>query len=186
MRKIVLWAVVIGLAACGDPATNDDRGYTKAPLEDPGLIVAGEPDGGLGKVRIPLEPGLRGVDPAAFERPAPASSEGAEADSGSAALAPGVTQDQFDRGEALFAGQGGCHACHGPGGSGGMLGPDLTDDTWLHVDGPDVSALAALIRTGVPNPVEHAGPMPPMGGANLTDEQIEALAGYVASLSAGS
>jgi hypothetical protein len=29
-------------AACGDPETNDDRGYTKAPLENPTLLIEGE------------------------------------------------------------------------------------------------------------------------------------------------
>lgn len=196
MRRVMLWAVVIGLAACGDPATEDRRGYTKAPLEDPGLLVSGEPDAGLGTARIPLEPGLRGVEPAAFDRPAQAAGGGREvaddggeaADDGeeaAAALAPGVTQAQFDQGAALFAGQGGCQACHGQAGSGGMLGPDLTDDQWLHVDVPDAPALAGVIRTGVTDPMEYPGPMPAMGGASLTDEQIEALAGYVASLSGG-
>lgn len=189
MRRVALWVVVVGVLACGDPATEDHRGYTKAPLEDPGLLIRGEPDGGLGAARIPLEPGLRGVEPTAFDQPAQAAGGGPEAadeDVGSGVvLAPGVTQAQFDQGEALFAGRGGCQACHGQGGSGGMLGPNLTDDQWLHVAAPDVPALASVIRAGVADPVEYPGPMPAMGGASLTEEQIEALAGYVASLSGG-
>lgn len=30
------------LAACGDASTPDTRGYTKAPLEDPGVFVRSE------------------------------------------------------------------------------------------------------------------------------------------------
>ena len=30
---------IVMLSACGDPPTNDHRGYTKAPLERPGLII---------------------------------------------------------------------------------------------------------------------------------------------------
>ncbi len=30
------------VAACGDAATPDTRGYTKAPLEDPGVFVHSE------------------------------------------------------------------------------------------------------------------------------------------------
>ncbi len=184
MRRVLLLAVMAGVAACGDPATGDARGYTKAPLEVPGLLIEGEPDAGLGNARVPLQAGLEGADPAMFDRPAQASGGGQQAGDEEVALAPGVTRDQFDRGQDLFAGQGGCQACHGQGGSGGMLGPDLTDARWLHVDAPEVSALADLIRSGVPDPVEYPGPMPPMGGASLTDPQIEALAGYVASLGA--
>jgi mono/diheme cytochrome c family protein len=188
MRTVLLLALVMALAACGDPATEDARGYTKAPLEEPGLLISGEPDAGLGTARIPLEPGLKGVEPAAFDRPAQAAGGGQDGGGGEdapVALAPGVTRAQFDQGGALFAGQGGCQACHGQEGSGGMLGPDLTDDQWLHVEAPDVSGLADVIRSGVTDPVEYPGPMPAMGGASLTEEQIEALAGYVASLSGG-
>jgi mono/diheme cytochrome c family protein len=66
-----------------------------------------------------------------------------------------------------------------------MLGPDLTDGEWLHVSGPDLGELADVIRNGVPQPQEYPGPMPPMGGASLNAEQIEALAAYVASISQG-
>jgi hypothetical protein len=34
--------VGIVMVGCGDPQTGDDRGYTKAPLEEPGLVIEGE------------------------------------------------------------------------------------------------------------------------------------------------
>jgi hypothetical protein len=43
-KALVGLAVALLLAACGDrPTTDDLRGYTKAPLEEPGLDVTQEP-----------------------------------------------------------------------------------------------------------------------------------------------
>ena len=39
------------------------------------------------------------------------------------------------------------------------------------------------MTTGVPKPKEHPAPMPPKGGAPLTDDQVKAVAAYVYSLS---
>lgn len=102
-----------------------------------------------------------------------------------AALAAGVTQEQFDQGRQLFTGQGGCHACHGPQAKGTQLAPDLTDDEWINVTDPQIENVVTLIKTGVAQPVEHPAPMPPMGGANLSDDQVRALAGYVLSIAGG-
>ncbi|MGK7312424.1 MAG: c-type cytochrome [Candidatus Longimicrobiales bacterium M2_2A_002] len=188
MRNVLLAVTVLALAACGDPATEDPRGYTKAPLENPGLLIGDEPEPALAGVPTTLEPGLT-AEPLEAERPAAGEDEGGGDTSGGGetqvSLAEGVTQAEFDQGRDLFSGSGGCTACHGVGGSGSQLGPSLTDDQWLHVDGPDPDALAGVIRSGVPDPIEYPGPMPAMGGANLTDEQVEALAGYVASIGGG-
>lgn len=182
MRKTLSILVVVAVAGCGDPETSDDRGYTKAPLETPGLLVTGEPESAV-DVELVLEPGLTGAVGAETEERAGAGAAGTEAPSAEEAeLAPGVTQEQFDEGEQLFAGQGGCQACHGPGGSGSQLAPDLTDDEWLHVPAPEVDALAEVIRSGVAQPVEYAAPMPAMGGASLSEDQVQALAAYVASM----
>jgi len=41
---MVLSALALaGVVGCGDPETTDRRGYTKAPLEQPGFVVEGEP-----------------------------------------------------------------------------------------------------------------------------------------------
>lgn len=97
-------------------------------------------------------------------------------------LAEGVTQEQFDQGRQIFSGQGGCQVCHGPEAQGTQLAPDLTDDEWLNIADPSLETVDQLIRTGVAQPKEHPAPMPPMGGANLSDEQVSALAGYVLSI----
>ena len=98
-------------------------------------------------------------------------------------LAEGVTQEQFDQGRQLFTGQGGCQACHGPQATGTQLAPDLTDAEWINISQPaNVDNVMTLIKTGVAQPKEHPAPMPPMGGANLNDEQVRALSGYVLSI----
>lgn len=97
-------------------------------------------------------------------------------------LPEGVTQEDFQQGKQLFTGQGGCHACHGPKATGTQLAPDLTDSDWLNLSGPNMDEVVQLIKSGVPQPEEHPGPMPPMGGANLSDEQVRALASYVVGI----
>lgn len=99
-------------------------------------------------------------------------------------LPEGVTQAQVDQGQQLFRGQGICYSCHGPDATGTQLAPDLTDDEWINVSGRNLDEIVELIKTGVPQPVEHPGPMPAMGGANLNDEQVQALAAYIVSLGA--
>lgn len=97
-------------------------------------------------------------------------------------LPEGVTQEDFDEGRRLFSGQGGCHACHGPQATGTQLGPNLTDDQWLNVSEPTMDEIMGVIREGVAQPVEYPAPMPAMGGARLTDDQIHALASYIIGL----
>jgi mono/diheme cytochrome c family protein len=86
-------------------------------------------------------------------------------------------------GKAVFEGKGNCHVCHGKAGKGTMLAPDLTDSTWINIDG-SVEAIRQLVTAGVPKPKSHPAPMPPMGGAKLTKEEIDAVAAYVRQLAA--
>ena len=53
---------------------------------------------------------------------------------------------QVQAGARIFATN--CVACHGPDG-GGVIGPNLTDDYWLHGNRP--SQIAATITNGVPD-----------------------------------
>ena len=93
-----------------------------------------------------------------------------------------VAQDTL--GKTIFLGKGTCSACHGVEGKGTMLAPDLTDDAWLNIDG-SVAQIERVVKEGVAQPKEHPAPMPPMGGAQLTDPEIQAVAAYVKSLSTG-
>lgn len=97
-------------------------------------------------------------------------------------LPEGVTMEMVNQGDQLFTGQGGCHVCHNSEATGTQLAPDLTDETWINVSSRNYEEIVALINSGVPQPEEHPGPMPPMGGANLTADQINALAAYIVAL----
>lgn len=94
----------------------------------------------------------------------------------SAAIAKGRTVYEGKSGGAL------CISCHGPKGKGIQgLGPDLTDDKWLHGDGgPEF--LEAIVKAGVLKPKAGVLTMPPMGGGKLDDAQLKALAAYLTSL----
>jgi cbb3-type cytochrome c oxidase subunit III len=88
-------------------------------------------------------------------------------------------------GERIYRGEVGgatCTGCHGAGGGGTTLGPDLTDAQWLWGDG-STAAIARTITAGVGQPKQYRSPMPPMGGAQLSADQVSALAAYVWSLS---
>ncbi len=97
-------------------------------------------------------------------------------------LPEGVTMEMVTQGRQLFSGAGGCMACHNPNATGTQLAPDLTDDEWINISGRDYEEIVSLINSGVPQPVQHPGPMPPMGGANLSAEQVDALAAYIFTL----
>ena len=101
-------------------------------------------------------------------------------------LPSGVTQDQVDKGKAVFSGAGNCYACHGQNAQ-GMLGPttNLVNHQWLHSDG-SYPGIVAYIKTGVTKEESKSGiPMPPRGGSNINDDQVNQVAAYVWSLSHG-
>jgi len=99
-------------------------------------------------------------------------------------LPAGVTQEMVTAGQALFAGVGGCFACHGQNGEGvAALGPNLTDDEWLNISGRNFEEIIQLVNTGVAQPKQFtASQMPPRGGTTITDEQVRQVAAYVATL----
>lgn len=98
-------------------------------------------------------------------------------------LPDGVTPAMVTQGEQIFSGNGNCATCHGVKGVGTPIGPNLADKTWLHVDG-SFTSLVDIIVEGVMAPKEHAVPMMPKGGSDLTDAQVKAVAAYVWTLSA--
>ncbi|MDP1891828.1 MAG: c-type cytochrome [Gemmatimonadaceae bacterium] len=103
-----------------------------------------------------------------------------------AALDPAtITPQELALGDSLFHGLIGatsCQACHGPDGKGGTVAPDLTDATWIHSDG-SYGAIYTQIETGVMQPKQYLGVMPPFGGAPLTPDKHRAVAAYVYRLS---
>jgi mono/diheme cytochrome c family protein len=94
---------------------------------------------------------------------------------------PGATPEQVTLGNRIYHGQvasAPCAGCHGTDGKGSALGPDLTSGKWLWGNG-SLAAIAHTITVGVPKPKDYGSPMPPMGGANLSDSELSAVAAYV-------
>jgi cytochrome c oxidase cbb3-type subunit 3 len=81
----------------------------------------------------------------------------------------------LEKGRAIFESPASlCFSCHRPD-LGGLVGPNLTDEPWLH--GCSVEEVAASIRNGYP----QRGMLPFGGGAPLDDAQLQQLASYVLS-----
>jgi hypothetical protein len=55
-RFASLVAFVAVLGACGDAPTTDKRGYTKAPLENPGVFIEPEPVTEMSELGEPIRP----------------------------------------------------------------------------------------------------------------------------------
>jgi mono/diheme cytochrome c family protein len=117
--------------------------------------------------------------------------EGTHPDAGAAAVTAnlpvpeGATKEMVALGERIYHGQVGgatCSGCHGADATGTVLGPDLSDTAWLWSDG-SYPAIAKTITEGVPQPKQFRSPMPPMGGAQLTANQVSAVAAYIWALS---
>lgn len=177
----VVLVVALAAAACGDNKTTDDRGYTKAPLEKPTVLVGREKASAMDSLGDPARPDapVIAAQPAATQPP---TGGAAPAPAGAGKPPAGATADDVAAGQKIFMGMGNCFTCHGPGGAGTALAPALNDQTWIHIDGT-WPAIQALVKSGVPKPKEHPAPMPAMGGAKLSDEQVKQVAAYVYSLS---
>jgi mono/diheme cytochrome c family protein len=115
--------------------------------------------------------------------------EGTHPDAGAAttagALPAGVTREMVALGGRIYRGEVGgaaCTGCHGQSGQGSVLGPALTGKKWLWSDG-SYAGIKKTITDGVPQPKQYRSAMPAMGGAQLTADQVSAVAAYVWSLS---
>jgi glucose/arabinose dehydrogenase/cytochrome c5 len=97
----------------------------------------------------------------------------------------GATSAMVALGDRIYHGEVGgaaCAGCHGANATGSPLGPNLATKKWLWSDG-SYDGILKTIREGVANPKEYRSPMPPMGGTQLTPDQLSALAAYVWALS---
>jgi len=142
------------VAGCGGGDSSDSGASEPATAADSDLTSQGAAQGGAG-------PELS-IDPAQ--------------------LPEGVTVEMVQEGRDLFNGGGICFTCHTVEATGGPLAPDLTDDVWINVDG-EYSSIVELVKTGVPQPIEHLGSMLPRAGMPLTDEQVNAVSAYAYMLS---
>ena len=83
--------------------------------------------------------------------------------------------DSLQKGQAIFEGQTSvCWSCHRKD-LGGLVGPNLTDDQWLH--GCSIADVMTSIKTGYPS----RGMLPFGSGTALTDDEVRQLASYVLS-----
>jgi mono/diheme cytochrome c family protein len=100
----------------------------------------------------------------------------------------GATAAMLAQGDSIFHGQaagGLCFTCHGPDAKGGPLAPPLAgpDKKWLTGDGT-YAFIQKRVTEGMPKPTApYAAPMLPMGGAQLTPDQVKAVSAYVYSIS---
>lgn len=94
----------------------------------------------------------------------------------------GVTSQMVTRGEQVFLGSGGCALCHGADAE-GHLGPDLTDDVWFDAKGR-YSTIGQIITKHISEIAStRAVEIPPKGGSDLSEEEIQKVAAYVWYLS---
>jgi glucose/arabinose dehydrogenase/mono/diheme cytochrome c family protein len=144
------------------------------------ITYVGGPGAGTGITPCPSAASPAGPIAAAAARPP----EGTHPEAG-AAVPPGATRAMVALGDRIYHGQVGgatCVGCHGENAKGTVLGPDLTGKTWLWSNG-SYQGILKTITDGVPQPKKFRAPMPPMGGAQLSPEQVKSVAAYVWSLS---
>ena len=110
------------------------------------------------------------MDAARRATPAPRAGNGA-----TVALVALTDATSIAQGKAIFEGPDNvCSSCHRPD-LGGLVGPNLTDEYWLH--GCSVEYIVTSIKTGYP----LKGMLPFGTGKPLTDEQVLQVASYVIS-----
>jgi len=124
------------------------------------------PGVGIGKGRIADYEADMAAATARFPAPAPTAGPTDEQ-----ILAQAADTAVLGRGKATFTAM--CAACHGPDG-GGVIGPNLTDDYWLHGRSP------TAVHTTVANGVLAKGM--PAWGKTLQPAELDAVVAYVISL----
>lgn len=63
LRRASPLVVLFAVAACGDADTGDPRGYTKAPLEEPGVIIKPEKATEMDELGDPIRPPIVDLTP---------------------------------------------------------------------------------------------------------------------------
>jgi glucose/arabinose dehydrogenase/cytochrome c5 len=140
--------------------------------QDGALYISDDEKGRIWRVTYHGPAGLKTLTAA----PAPKAAAGA---GGGAALPvpPGATAEQVAAGDKLFHGQT-CTGCHGADAKGSPVGPDLTTGKYLWGDG-SLASIRKAIQDGVAMPKQYRQPMPAMGGAQLSPDQLRDVSAYV-------
>ncbi len=173
-------------------AAHRPSGLAQGP--DGALYVSDDVGGRIWRITFQGDVAATGIEAAppataatgagAAEPPEGVHREAGRAEAGALPVPPGATAAQVSLGAQIFQGQaagGACAGCHGSNGKGTAMGPDLTRGKWLWGDG-SLASIRETIAKGVPQPKEYADPMPPRGGAPLSDADVDAVAAYVWAL----
>jgi mono/diheme cytochrome c family protein len=157
------------------------------------MYVSDDKTGRIWRITYEGDPDAKGIEAAqapqaqAGASPDALPPEGVHPDAGNLAELtppPGSSPEQVALGAKVFSGEvagATCAGCHGAGGIGTPVGPDLTSGKWLWGDG-SLPSITDTILNGVAEPKQHPGAMPPMGGVELSKEDVAAVAAYVWAL----
>jgi glucose/arabinose dehydrogenase len=170
-------------------ATHRPSGLAVGPYG--ALYVSDDVGGRIWRITYEGDPDAKGIEAAqapakqANASPDALPPEGIHPDAGAKLVPPpGATQEQVDLGGKIFSGEvagATCAGCHGADGIGTPVGPDLTSGKWLWGDG-SLASITDTITIGVPEPKQHPGAMPPMGGITLSKDEVAAVGAYVWAL----
>jgi glucose/arabinose dehydrogenase/mono/diheme cytochrome c family protein len=108
-------------------------------------------------------------------------SAGRTANLGALPVPPGASEQELALGDRIYHGEaagGTCSGCHGSDARGGPQAPSLVSGHYFVGDG-SFPSIKQVVTDGVPRPRDYEVPMPPKGGAPLTDSDVTAVAAYV-------
>ena len=166
-----------------EPARAVHRPAGLAIAPDGALYIADDVRGTIWRVTYhgPANAALNDAPRAAVR-----STKSVPAETGDAQVAPppGSSADEVALGQRIFLGNakgGTCSGCHGSNGRGSSAGGSLVGPQYLWSDG-SVVGLAATIKRGVSRPKKSSGGMPALGGADLNERDVRAVAAYVWTL----
>jgi glucose/arabinose dehydrogenase len=170
------------------PGRADFRPTGLALAPDGALFVSDDVHGRIWRITYRGGPGVSANALVSARLPAPVNgAHDARPPVASLPLPPGVTRDQLILGDHVFHGEaagGTCSGCHSSDGKGSVVGSDLTTGQSLWSDG-SLDAIATTIAQGVPAPKRTFGAMPPLGGAQLSATDLNAVAAYVWAIGRG-
>jgi mono/diheme cytochrome c family protein len=175
--RIIAALYVLFLTACGGDGQNAEISAADTTVADTTLLVPADTIPPADTTNLVIE------EPPAEEPPQEETPPPQQEEPDEPAPAAGPSEELIAQGQQVFNSST-CRTCHGPTATGTPLAPNLRDSEWINIEQPvTVDKIAQLVRTGVVRPVRHPAPMPPMGGAQLTNDQLQAVAAYVYSLS---
>ncbi|HEV7358491.1 MAG TPA: PQQ-dependent sugar dehydrogenase [Steroidobacteraceae bacterium] len=148
------------------------------------IVYKGGADANSQTVPCPSATDSPGSIAAAQAGPPEGTHPDAGSDTSGLTAPPGTTPAMVALGNRVYHGQAGgatCTGCHGSDAKGSPLGPDLTANKWLWSNGT-YAGIAATVAGGVAQPKNYRSPMPAMGGAQLSSDQVMAVSAYIWAL----